>query len=147
MVTDYAGHRVRERVREALPRRRRQGAESIYAHAAAQSGLRPVIQRIKDARPEALFLFVPSGEGTAVMKQYLDRGLREAGITLICTGDVLDDDLLESVGRRRAASSASTSLLRRARLAREQGYFDASPRETRNCAPTSCRSAAMTACT
>jgi branched-chain amino acid transport system substrate-binding protein len=58
----------------------------------------PFIQRIKDARPEALFLFVPSGEGTAVMKQYLDRGLREAGITLICTGDVLDDDLLESVG-------------------------------------------------
>jgi len=58
----------------------------------------PFIQRVKDARPEALFLFVPSGEGTAVMKQYLDRGLREAGITLICTGDVLDDDLLESVG-------------------------------------------------
>jgi branched-chain amino acid transport system substrate-binding protein len=58
----------------------------------------PFIQRIKDARPEGLFLFVPSGEGTAVMKQFLDRGLREAGITLICTGDVLDDDLLESVG-------------------------------------------------
>jgi branched-chain amino acid transport system substrate-binding protein len=58
----------------------------------------PFIQRVKDARPEALFLFVPSGEGTGVMKQYLDRGLREAGITLICTGDVLDDDLLESVG-------------------------------------------------
>ncbi len=58
----------------------------------------PFIQRIKDARPEALFLFVPSGEGTAVMKQYLDRGLREAGVALICTGDVLDDDLLESVG-------------------------------------------------
>jgi len=58
----------------------------------------PFLQRIKDAKPDALFVFVPSGEGTAVMKQFVDRGLREAGIGLICTGDVLDDDLLEAIG-------------------------------------------------
>jgi branched-chain amino acid transport system substrate-binding protein len=58
----------------------------------------PFLQRAKDARPEALFVFVPSGEGTAVLKQFEDRGLREAGIQLICTGDVLDDDLLEAIG-------------------------------------------------
>jgi branched-chain amino acid transport system substrate-binding protein len=58
----------------------------------------PFLQRVKDARPEALFLFVPSGQGAAVMKQFLDRGLKEAGIRLICTGDVLDDDLLEAIG-------------------------------------------------
>jgi branched-chain amino acid transport system substrate-binding protein len=59
----------------------------------------PFLQRVKDARPDALFLFVPSGEGAAVMKQFAERGLREAGIRLICTGDVLDDDLLEAIGK------------------------------------------------
>ncbi|MFZ3322236.1 MAG: ABC transporter substrate-binding protein [Usitatibacter sp.] len=58
----------------------------------------PFLQRAKDAKPDALFLFVPSGEGAAVMKQFADRGLKEAGIKLICTGDVLDDDLLEAIG-------------------------------------------------
>jgi len=58
----------------------------------------PFLQRVKDAKPDALFLFVPSGEGAAVMKQFADRGLKEAGIKLICTGDVLDDDLLEAIG-------------------------------------------------
>jgi branched-chain amino acid transport system substrate-binding protein len=58
----------------------------------------PFLQRAKDGKPEALFVFVPSGEGIAVLKQFADRGLREAGIDLICTGDVLDDDLLEAIG-------------------------------------------------
>ncbi len=58
----------------------------------------PFLLRVKDAKPDALFLFVPSGEGSAVMKQFADRGLKEAGIKLICTGDVLDDDLLEAIG-------------------------------------------------
>ena len=59
----------------------------------------PFLQRVKDAKPEVLFLFVPSGEGAAVMKQFTERGLAEAGIRLICTGDVLDDDLLGSIGQ------------------------------------------------
>ena len=58
----------------------------------------PFLQRAKDAKPDALFVFVPSGEGTGVLKQFVDRGLKESGIRLICTGDVLDDDLLESIG-------------------------------------------------
>jgi branched-chain amino acid transport system substrate-binding protein len=58
----------------------------------------PFLQRVKDAKPDALFVFVPSGEGAAVMKQFTDRGLAAAGIRLICTGDVLDDDLLPSIG-------------------------------------------------
>jgi branched-chain amino acid transport system substrate-binding protein len=41
---------------------------------------------------------VPSGEGLAVMKQFEERGLKQAGIKLIGTGDVTDDDLLESMG-------------------------------------------------
>lgn len=58
----------------------------------------PFLQRAKDARPDALFVFVPSGEGTAVLKQFAERGLKEAGVRLICTGDVLDDDILEAIG-------------------------------------------------
>ena len=58
----------------------------------------PFLQRAKDATPDALFVFVPSGEGTAVMKQFNDRGLKQAGIRMIGTGDVVDDDLLESMG-------------------------------------------------
>ena len=58
----------------------------------------PFLQRAKDARPDALFVFVPAGEGTAVMKEFNDRGLKAAGIRMIGTGDVVDDDLLESMG-------------------------------------------------
>ncbi len=58
----------------------------------------PFLQRAKDAKPDALFVFVPSGEGLAVMKQFDERGLKQAGIRLIGTGDVTDDDLLVSMG-------------------------------------------------
>ena len=58
----------------------------------------PFLQRIKDAKPEAAFIFVPSGQGAAIMKQFQDRGLKDAGIKLIGTGDILDDDLLEAIG-------------------------------------------------
>jgi branched-chain amino acid transport system substrate-binding protein len=58
----------------------------------------PFLQRAKDAKPDALFVFVPSGEGLAVMKQFDERGLKQAGIRMIGTGDVTDDDLLESMG-------------------------------------------------
>jgi len=58
----------------------------------------PFLQRAKDAKPDALFVFVPSGEGLAVMKQFEERGLKQAGIKMIGTGDVTDDDLLETMG-------------------------------------------------
>jgi len=59
----------------------------------------PFLARVKDAKPDALFVFVPSGEGAAVLKQFTDRGLASAGIRLIATGDVLDDDLMPSIGK------------------------------------------------
>jgi len=58
----------------------------------------PFVQRAKDAKPDALFVFVPSGAGSAVMKQFAERGLRGAGTQLIGTGDVVDDDILDSMG-------------------------------------------------
>jgi branched-chain amino acid transport system substrate-binding protein len=58
----------------------------------------PFVQRAKDAKPDALFVFCPSGEGAAVMKQFAERGLAKAGIKLIGPGDVTDDDILDSMG-------------------------------------------------
>jgi branched-chain amino acid transport system substrate-binding protein len=59
----------------------------------------PFIQRIKDAKPEAVFLFLPAGEqGIAFMKGYAERGLAQAGIRLIATGDITDDGVLEAMG-------------------------------------------------
>jgi branched-chain amino acid transport system substrate-binding protein len=59
----------------------------------------PFIQRIKDAKPEAVFVFVPAGEqGVAFMKGYRERGLAEAGIKVIATGDLTDDHVLSAMG-------------------------------------------------
>ena len=58
----------------------------------------PFLQKVRDLAPDALFVFVPSGVGTAVMNQFAERGLAKAGIRLIGTGDVVDDDILNSMG-------------------------------------------------
>ena len=58
----------------------------------------PFLQKVRDAKPDALFVFVPSGAGAAVMKQFLERGMDKAGIKLIGTGDVTDDDQLNGMG-------------------------------------------------
>lgn len=56
----------------------------------------PFLQRMKDARPDAMFVFVPAGQGGNFMKQYAERGL--TGIKVIGPGDVMDDDLLNGMG-------------------------------------------------
>ena len=58
----------------------------------------PFLQRMKDAKPDAIFVFVPAGQGGNFMKQYAERGLDKAGIKVIGPGDVMDDDLLNGMG-------------------------------------------------
>jgi branched-chain amino acid transport system substrate-binding protein len=59
----------------------------------------PYVQRIKDARPEAVFMFVPAGEQSiAFMKAFEERGLAQAGIRVIATGDLTDDNVLNAMG-------------------------------------------------
>ncbi len=58
----------------------------------------PFLQKAADAKPDALFVFVPSGVGSALMKQFVERGLDKSGIKLIATGDVTDDDILNGMG-------------------------------------------------
>jgi branched-chain amino acid transport system substrate-binding protein len=58
----------------------------------------PYLQRAKDLKPDAVFLFVPAPQAGALMKQVVDRGLTQAGIKVIGTGDVTDDDQLNAMG-------------------------------------------------
>lgn len=58
----------------------------------------PFLQKARDLKPDALFVFVPSGQGAQVMKQFAERGLDKTGIRLIGTGDVTDDDQLNGMG-------------------------------------------------
>ena len=59
----------------------------------------PFMQRVKDAKPDALFVFVPAGrQATAIMKAYGDLGLDKAGIKFIGPGDITTDEELPGMG-------------------------------------------------
>lgn len=59
----------------------------------------PFMQRAKDAKPDAVFAFVPAGkQATALMKAFGDLGLRQAGIRLIGPGDITTDEELQNMG-------------------------------------------------
>jgi branched-chain amino acid transport system substrate-binding protein len=58
----------------------------------------PFLQKVADLKPDAVFCFLPSGQGAAFMKQFGERGLDKSGIKLIATGDVTDDDQLNDMG-------------------------------------------------
>lgn len=58
----------------------------------------PFLQRAADAKPEALFVFVPTGAGGNFMKQFVERGLDKAGMKLVAMSDLTDDDLLNNMG-------------------------------------------------
>ena len=58
----------------------------------------PYLQRILDAKPDAVFLFVPSGQGALLLKQVTERDFAKAGIRIIATGDVTDDNDLNDIG-------------------------------------------------
>ena len=59
----------------------------------------PFLQRMKDARPQAVFVFLPAGEqAVGFMKGFAERELDKAGIKLIATGDVTEDGVIEAMG-------------------------------------------------
>ncbi|WP_332816350.1 ABC transporter substrate-binding protein [Ramlibacter sp.] len=59
----------------------------------------PFVQKVKDARPEAVFVFVPAGElAVGFMKAYRERELAKAGIRLLSTGDVTEDGVIDALG-------------------------------------------------
>src|ERR1051326_233221 len=58
----------------------------------------PFMQRIRDAKPDVAFLWIPSTQATALMKAIRDLQLREAGIHLTSAQDLLPDEQLPAIG-------------------------------------------------
>jgi branched-chain amino acid transport system substrate-binding protein len=59
----------------------------------------PFMQRVKDARPDCFYVFVPAGNhAAAVFKTYADVGMKDAGVRLIGPGDLTQDTELQDLG-------------------------------------------------
>ena len=59
----------------------------------------PFFQKIKDAHPDCMYVFIPSGaHATGVMKAYGELGMRKAGIKLIGPMDLIPDNKLQDMG-------------------------------------------------
>ena len=59
----------------------------------------PFLQRAMEAKPDAVFCFDPGGDvAVSFMKEAKKRGLAEAGIKLLVTGDLVEDDNLPLFG-------------------------------------------------
>jgi branched-chain amino acid transport system substrate-binding protein len=58
----------------------------------------PFLQRVADTKPDALYIFVPAGIGSSLMRQFLERGLDKSGVRLVATGDLLDDQIIDQFG-------------------------------------------------
>src|SRR5712672_1586482 len=98
MVSDYApGIDSEGSFKDAFIKAGGQILESIR-FPLANPDFAPVLQRAGDSKPDAIFVFVPAGQGAPFVKQFLERGLAKAGIKIIGPGDVTDDDVLNSMG-------------------------------------------------
>ena len=98
MVSDYApGADAEKSFTEKLTAGGGKVVESIQIPL-ANPDFAPFLQRAADAKPDAIFVFVPSGQGASFMKQFAERGLDKSGIKVIGPGDVTDDDLLPQMG-------------------------------------------------
>jgi branched-chain amino acid transport system substrate-binding protein len=98
LVSDYApGHDAQNSFKERFSA----GGGAVVAELKvplANPDFAPFLQRARDAAPDAVFVFVPSGQGGTFAKQFAERGLDKSGIKLIGAGDTLDDDLLNGMG-------------------------------------------------
>jgi branched-chain amino acid transport system substrate-binding protein len=73
-------------------------AEAVRMPLATQD-FAPFMQKAKDAKPDAVFVFIPAGvQATGVMKAYSDLGLAKDGIKLIGPGDITTDEELPNMG-------------------------------------------------
>ena len=98
LVSDYApGADAQNSFKERFTAAGGQVVEEIKVPLASPD-FSPALQRAVDATSDAIFVFVPAGQGGGFAKQYAERGLDKAGIKLIGPGDVTDDDLLNNMG-------------------------------------------------
>ncbi len=58
----------------------------------------PFLQRVAEAKPDALMVFVPAGMGATFMRQFVERGLDKSGMKVIAEGSLTEDDLVNQIG-------------------------------------------------
>ena len=58
----------------------------------------PALQRVADAKPDALMGFVPAGVGPIFVRQFVERGLNKSGIKFIAEGSLTEDDIVNQIG-------------------------------------------------
>ncbi|MDE3177131.1 MAG: ABC transporter substrate-binding protein [Pseudomonadota bacterium] len=58
----------------------------------------PFLQRARDDKPDAIFVFLPAGVGAIFAKEFVESGLEKSGVKLITMSDVMDDELLNGMG-------------------------------------------------
>jgi branched-chain amino acid transport system substrate-binding protein len=98
LVTDYApGHDAEKSFADQFKAKGGEVVESIRVPI-QNPDFAPFLQRVLDQKPDALYVFTPSGVGSILMKQFVERGLDKSGIRLIGTGDITDDDILNGFG-------------------------------------------------
>ena len=98
VVSDYGpGHDAETWFKEAFTKGGGQVIEALRAPLASPD-FAPFLQRARDAQPEAVYVFVPSGQAATLIKQFVERGIAQAGIKLIGPGDITDDDQLNGMG-------------------------------------------------
>jgi branched-chain amino acid transport system substrate-binding protein len=98
MVSDYApGADAEKSFKDEFTKKGGQVLDTI-GFPLANPDFAPFLQRAADQKPDAIFVFVPSGQGGIFVKQFVERGLDKAGIKIIGPGDVTDDDLLNGMG-------------------------------------------------
>ena len=98
MISDYApGVDAEKSFKAEFKKKGGEVLESIR-FPLANPDFAPFLQRAADQKPDAIFVFVPSGQGGTFVKQFVERGLDKAGIKIIGPGDVMDDDLINGMG-------------------------------------------------
>jgi branched-chain amino acid transport system substrate-binding protein len=59
----------------------------------------PFVQRIKDANPESIFVFVPGGSQPAALgKAFADRGVDPNKVKIMSSGEAVDETAIKSLG-------------------------------------------------
>lgn len=57
------------------------------------------VQRAKDSHPQAIFIFAPAADHPiAFLKAYRDSGMAEAGVRILATGDLSDENAFDQLG-------------------------------------------------
>jgi branched-chain amino acid transport system substrate-binding protein len=99
LVTDYGpGHDAEQAFSQAFKAGGGQIVDSVRVPL-QNPDFAAYMQRVKDAKPDTLMVFVPAGKtATAVMKNFNDLGLGSAGIKLIGPGDITTDEELPNMG-------------------------------------------------